>query len=167
MNEIATQYINYVWLCTEIAKATSQLVTRSSRHTVNSSQVNSSQACFFTESTRHTVISSHSHLVTSPHGTKLWVGTHNSLGMQILRVTTKVQSLSAQSLRGAGGKCFFDPSSLKILSSNFRNFFIFCSERYGQRMEKNIGKSLVAFSRKFHLKIAIFQILPILWLGDF
>jgi len=34
-------------------------------------------------------------------------------------------------------------------------------------MEKNIGKSLVAFSRKFHLKIAKFQILPILWLGDF
>jgi len=28
-------------------------------------------------------------------------------------------------------------------------------------MEKNIGKSLEAFSRKFHLKIAKFQILPI------
>jgi len=35
--------------------ATSQIVTRSSRHTVNSSPVNSSQAHFFTESTRHTV----------------------------------------------------------------------------------------------------------------
>jgi len=34
-------------------------------------------------------------------------------------------------------------------------------------MEKNIlKKSLVAFSRKFHLEIAKFQILPILWLGD-
>jgi len=26
---------------------------------------------------------------------------------------------------------------------------------------------MVAFSRKFHLKIAKFQILPILWQGDF
>ena len=35
-------------------------------------------------------------------------------------------------------------------------------------MEKNVGKSLVAFSRKFHLKIAKFQILPTLipWLGE-
>jgi len=48
-------------------------------------------------------------------------------------------------------------------------FFIFCSKQYGQQMEKNIGKSLllVAFSGKFHVKIAKFQILPILWLGDF
>jgi len=34
-------------------------------------------------------------------------------------------------------------------------------------MEKNVGKSLVAFLQKFHLKIAKFQILPFLWLGDF
>jgi len=40
-------------------KATSQLVTRSCRHTVNSSPVNSSQARFF-----HKVISSHGQVVT-------------------------------------------------------------------------------------------------------
>jgi len=57
----------------------------------------------------------------------------------------------------------FDLSSLKILSLNFQHFLIFCSQQYGQQMEKNIGKSLVAFSIKFHLKIAKFQILPILW----
>jgi len=34
-------------------------------------------------------------------------------------------------------------------------------------MEENIGKSLVVFSRKFHLKIAKFQILPILCVADF
>jgi len=34
-------------------------------------------------------------------------------------------------------------------------------------MEKTIGKSLVAFLRKFHLKITTFKIWPILWVGDF
>jgi len=34
-------------------------------------------------------------------------------------------------------------------------------------MEKDTGKSLVAFLRKVPLKIAEFQILPIRWLGDF
>jgi len=34
-------------------------------------------------------------------------------------------------------------------------------------MEKNIGKSFVAFLRKFHLKIAKFQIFPTLLLADF
>jgi len=59
---------------------------------------------------------------------------------------------------------FFDLSSLKIPLSNF---LIFCSQQYGQQMNTNIRKSLVAFSRKFHLKIAKFQFLPIFWLGDF
>ena len=115
------------------------LVTQSSRHSVNSSPVNSSQVHFFTQSTRHTVKSSHSHLVTSEHCTKPWVGTQNSVGMQILRVTTNVQNFVPHTPKGrqqGGGKCFFDPSSLKILLSNFRNCFIFCSQRYGQQMEK-------------------------------
>jgi len=45
------------------------LVKRSCHHSVNSSQVNSLQASFF-----HRVISSHGHLVTSQHCTKLRVG---------------------------------------------------------------------------------------------
>jgi len=45
--------------------------------------------------------------------------------------------------------------------SNFLIFFFtFCSQQYGQETEKILGKSLVAFSRKFHLKIAKFQFLP-------
>jgi len=50
---------------------------------------------FFTESIRHTVKSSHSHLITSQHCTKLQVGTQNSVGMQILKVTTNVKNLGA------------------------------------------------------------------------
>ena len=42
----------------------SQLVTRSTRHTVNSSQVNSSPGRLVTRLTRHTVDSSHGQLVT-------------------------------------------------------------------------------------------------------
>jgi len=105
---------------------------------------------------------SHGHLVTRQHCTKLWVGAQNSMGMQILRVITNVQNLDAPALRGDMGKCFFNPSSLKILLSNF-HILLTIQPTNG----KNIGKSLVAFSRKFHLKIAKFQILPILSLGDF
>jgi len=47
------------------------------------------------QSTRHTVKSSHGHLVTNQHCTKLRVGAQNSVGMQILRVTTNVQNLGA------------------------------------------------------------------------
>ena len=71
------------------------LVTRSCRHSVNSSQVNSSQARFFKKSSRHMVKLSHGHLVTSQHCTKLRVGAQNSVGMQILMVTTNVQNLGA------------------------------------------------------------------------
>jgi len=62
---------------------------------------------------------------------------------------------------------FFDPHPSKFSHQIFGIFFIFCSQQYGQQIEKNVGKSLVAFSIKFHLKIAKFQFLPILWLGDF
>ena len=48
------------------------------------------------QSTRHTVISSQ----VMQHGTKLWVGAQNSVGMQILRVTTKVQNLAAPDPKG-------------------------------------------------------------------
>jgi len=45
------------------------------------------------------VNSSHGHLVTSKHCTKLWVGAQNSvMGMQILRVTINVQNLGAPDL---------------------------------------------------------------------
>jgi len=38
---------------------------------------------------------SHSHLVTSQHCIKLRVGAQNSVGMQVLMVTTNVQNLGA------------------------------------------------------------------------
>jgi len=47
------------------------VVTRSTRH-----RSPRHRRDFFTKSTRHTVKSSHSHLVTSQHGTKLWVWAH-------------------------------------------------------------------------------------------
>jgi len=61
---------------------------------------------------------------------------------------------------------FFFDSSLKIFLTNFRNFYILL-KTIRPANGKNIGKSLVAFSRKFRLKIVKFQILSILWLGDF
>jgi len=39
--------------------------------------------------------------------------------------------------------------------------------KYSQQTEKILGKSFDPFLKKFHLKIAKFQILPILWRGDF
>ena len=144
------------------------------------------------------VNSSHGHLVTSEHCTKLWMvhaklcgqgrrgwqsrqwshsficsgssfrtphdqtpklslGAQNSVGMWTLRVTINMQNLGAPwTLRGdSRGKCF----SLTPLPSKFSIFFVFCSQQYGQQREKNIRKSLIAFSRKFHLKIAKFPIL--------
>ena len=105
--------------------ATSQLVTQSSRHTVKSSR---------------------SHLVTNQHCTKLRVGAQNSVSMQILRVTTNVQNFGApRPLRGdSRGKCFFDPSSLKILVKSLIFFHISLTTIWPTNGE-NIGKSLIAY----------------------
>jgi len=119
------------------------------------------------------VNSSHGHLVTIQHCTKLRVGTQNSVGMQILMVTTNVQNLGApdpqrEIARGWGGsKCFsLTPPPSKFSCQIFEFFHILLTTirpTNGEKCRKIVG----SFSRKFHLKIAKFQILPIIWLGDF
>ena len=116
-------------------------ITQSCRHSVNSSPVNSSQARFF-----HRVISSHGQVVTqsSRHNKvsiEQRVGAQNSVGMQILRVTTNVQNLGAtRPLRGdSRGKCFFDPFSLKILVKFSKFFHILLTTIRPTKTEKNIG----------------------------
>ena len=147
------------------------LVTQSCRHSVNSSPVNSSQARFF-----HTVISSHGQVVTlSSHHKPVWYkvtgrGPKIQWACRYEGSLPKLQYLGAPEplLEIAGVNVSLIPPRIPHNSPQiFENFFIFCSQQYGQQMEKKIGKSSVAYSRKFHLKIAKFQILLILWLGDF
>ena len=93
---------------------------------------------FFSQSSRHTAKSSHGHHVTSKHCTKLWVS-HAKLCRRGRRGGWSEQCVKfgcprPPRERAGGLMFFFDPSYLKILSSNFQNYFIFCSQQYGQQI---------------------------------
>jgi len=92
------------------------------------------------QSTRHTVISSqHGHLVTSKHCRGR--GPKFSGHVDIKGHYQREKFWCPRPLRG---KCFYltHPPS-KFYCEIFDFFFIFCSQQYGQQMEKNIGKLLV------------------------